>query len=992
MTEYGKVSNHQRMPSIAVLPFTNISGNPEQEYFCDGVAEEIASNLSKLQTLRVISRGSTRRMKGTQKNIQTIGRELGVRYVVQGSVLRGDTSLRIAAQLINTEDGNPLRAEQFDGEIPDIFDLQEKIARSVVQALNLTLSPEEDRRLGAAPFDDVQAYECYLKAQSLFSRTPDRDSLTQVLDLLNSGLAIIGDNDGLCTSKGLAYTQSIRALSAAPDTYAVLLQRAQWCATKSFSINVDSAAAQYLQACIFMQRGKPRNAIKRARKALELDPNHAGAAVILGYLLAAGGSDPDSALQFLEKAAELDPLTPEVRGARGFFHIFQGDFRAAAEALKECQQEMEITNSPSMIFAVWLHALSGNYGEAIRLADRVKLGLSGHIIAALASFFQNALHGEKAQALAVLTPQLEEAARWNEIYSLMMAEGYALLGEHDAAFPWLERAIDYGIMNIPFLSLHDGLLASLRSDARFTHVIEKVTKISAAGGPAVEMEAELFQLFSTEPLDQQSPPTVGREREHAALRSVWDKVTGGRGLLLAIGGEPGLGKTTLVEEFLSRLADDGERCRIGRGRCSERLTQAEPYYAVFEALRGLLRGDQTGSLTEILRRVAPIWHALITPLKTADAESTPVKTASRQQLKREFIAFLNEVSRSNPIILFLDDMHWVDSSTADLLAHAAGRLGRMRCLIITTYRPSALAFISHPFGTLMLEWTRRGIAQDLALGFLSRDDIVQYLSGEFSDHRFPNAFADVAHTRTGGNPLFTVELLRYLRDRGTIMRRDGCWTLNGKLADIERDLPESLPILIQKKLEQLSNEDQWLLAAASVQGNDFDSAIVTQSLGMNAAEVEEHLNSLERLHSLVRSVEERPLPSGKLNLRYRFVHELYQNSLYDGLTASRREALSKAVAESLESEYVESHREIAASLALLFETARDHEKAVRFYALAIENAKNRYGKHEITLLAQRGVEMFKNLPEGSDTASLRRASKLLKAAAKPRQRRGRNLS
>jgi TolB-like protein/Tfp pilus assembly protein PilF len=467
-----------RSPSIAVLPFVNLSADPEQEYFCEGVAEEIASDLSKLRNLRVISRSSSMRLKGRKKDARTISRELGAGYLLEGSVRKADTRLRITAQLIDANEDLQLWSEKYDGSIADIFEFQEKVSRSVVEALRVALSPEENRRLGVPSIDDVRAYDCYLKAQTLFFWTPGRDSLAQALELLNRGLEIFGDNDRLYSSKGLVYTQWINSLSAPPENFPKFLDQAQQCATKALTLNRDSASAHYLQGCIFMQSGKPRNAIECLRKAITLDPSHASAAVILGYLLASGGSSLDEARRLLERAAELDPLTSFTRGAPGWWHLFQGNFDAALTQLADSHREFELKSSPLMIFAVWLQGLDGNSGEVSRIANKIGSALPGHVMASLASFYSHALRGEKGPALSSITTPLEEAARWDDIYPLMMAEGYSLIGERDAAFHWLDRAIDYGITNVPFLSRHDRLLANLRPDSRFSLLLERARRLS----------------------------------------------------------------------------------------------------------------------------------------------------------------------------------------------------------------------------------------------------------------------------------------------------------------------------------------------------------------------------------------------------------------------------------------------------------------------------------------------------------------------------------
>src|SRR5262249_51853194 len=144
--------------------------------------------------------------------------------------------------------------------------------------------------------------------------------------------------------------------------------------------------------------------------------------------------------------------------------------------------------------------------------------------------------------------------------------------------------------------------------------------------------------------------------------------------------------------------------------------------------------------------------------------------------------------------------------------------------------------------------------------------------------------------RTEGSPLFMADLLRYLRDRQVLTQEQGCWSLGSSVPDLRHDLPESVRGMIQRKIEQLSEDDRRLLVAASVQGFEFDAAAVSQAVERDAAEVEERLDELDRVHAFVRVVREQEFPDRTLTLRYRFVHVLYQNALYASLGPTRRAA------------------------------------------------------------------------------------------------------
>src|SRR5262249_34661805 len=158
-------------------------------------------------------------------------------------------------------------------------------------------------------------------------------------------------------------------------------------------------------------------------------------------------------------------------------------------------------------------------------------------------------------------------------------------------------------------------------------------------------------------------------------------------------------------------------------------------------------------------------------------------------------------------------------------------------------------------------------------------------------------FAQLLHDKTEGNPLFLVDLLRYLRDRSVVAKGSKGWKLAQDLPDLGRELPESVRSMIRTKLGQLREADQQLLSVASVQGHEFDSAVIARVLGAGAAEVEEQLEALEQIHGLVRLRREQEFPDGTLSLRYHFVHVLYQNCLYAALQPARRSALSAAVAQ-----------------------------------------------------------------------------------------------
>jgi Protein kinase domain/AAA ATPase domain len=458
---------------------------------------------------------------------------------------------------------------------------------------------------------------------------------------------------------------------------------------------------------------------------------------------------------------------------------------------------------------------------------------------------------------------------------------------------------------------------------------------------------------------------VGRQAELAELRAGFESAAAGRGLLLCVAGEPGLGKTTLVEEFLGELAAGERTCRLARGRCSERLAGTEAYLPFLEALDSLLHGAGGEAMAQVMKVVAPTWYVQLAPLVADDSSFARVrdeaKVASQERLKRELAAFLQEVARLQPLVLFLDDLHWADASTVDLLAYVGSKCAAMRLLLVLSYRPSDLLLSQHPFLHVKLELQGRGVCREILLAFLSRSDIECYLALEFPEHGFPAEFAALIHARTEGNPLFMVDLLRYLRERGVIAQEQGRWALTQSVADIQQGLPESVRSMIQRKIDQLSEADRRLLVAASVQGYEFDAAVVAKALALEAADVEERLEELERVHAFVRRLQEREFPDATLTLRYRFEHVLYQNALYALLTPARKASLSTAVAEALLGYYGEQSAAVASELAMLFEAGRDFARAADSFVVAAQNAARIYANQEAVALLGRALASAEKL-------------------------------
>jgi predicted ATPase len=456
---------------------------------------------------------------------------------------------------------------------------------------------------------------------------------------------------------------------------------------------------------------------------------------------------------------------------------------------------------------------------------------------------------------------------------------------------------------------------------------------------------------------------VGRDRERQVLIDRLGEVAAGSGCLVAVTGEPGIGKTTLVEDALAAMAAHAARPAIARGRCSERLAGSEAYLPLLELLDNLLR-DGTGGFGDMLRSLAPTWYGHLAPVTLRPPEDGPrLEAASQERMKRELASLLAGIGRVRPVVLLIEDLHWADVSTIDLLNYLAGRLAQSRVLVLLTYRPADMAVTRHPFLAVQHELKARGLFRELSLEFLTATDVTRFLSVEFPDHDLPAAFGRMLHEKTEGSPLFMVDLVSYLRDRGIIVHERDRWRLAASVPDIARELPATLKGAIARKIDRLQDLDRRLLTTASVQGHEFDTAIVSDALDLDPADVEERCEALDQLHRLVQPIRTYDLPDRTLSVRYRFVHVLYQNALYASLQPTRRASLAGRVARALERHAGVEAAAPASALAMLFETARDPVASARYYQAAAQHAMELFGFTEALWLADRGLTVIGQVPD-----------------------------
>jgi tetratricopeptide (TPR) repeat protein/transcriptional regulator with XRE-family HTH domain len=441
------------------------------------------------------------------------------------------------------------------------------------------------------------------------------------------------------------------------------------------------------------------------------------------------------------------------------------------------------------------------------------------------------------------------------------------------------------------------------------------------------------------------PPShlVGRAAAQSELRAALQSADAGHGRVIFVRGEPGMGKTALVEDLLSEFASDPDYL-LAIGRCYESFAGApEPYLAFREALRTLLADRAGEKLSGILRSLAAHWYLHVTkipmqkPLPSGFPDPQP---GSPSAMKLDFVDFVQEITRARTLVLFLDDLHWADAATIDLVSYVADHCDERRVVMILTYRPSDSHVANEAVLQLKDALHIRGRCLEISLDVLSTREVESYLELEFPGHCFPPEFIVLVSNQTDGLPLFLVDLLEDLRGGNSpaIELRDGHWALIKTIDEVKRRIPDSVRSMVRRKVARLADSDCLALSAASVQGHEFNAWIVAQALDHPTADVEERLQELADVHALVRFKREEQLPDGTPTARYSFVHSFYKEAFFERLAISRRSSISKAVANGLLTHYGDEPDKCASQVAGLLETAGDFEGAADYFLRACRYA------------------------------------------------------
>ena len=452
--------------SIAVLPFTNMSADAENEYFCDGIAEDLIGALTKIEQLRVAARTSAFSFKGKHAALKDVGRTLNVRTVLEGSVRKAGNRLRVTAQLVNVADGYQLWSERYDRQLEDVFAIQDEISLAIVNALRVRLLGGQKAVLAKRYTDNVQAYELYLKGRHHWHAW-NADGLGRSRECMERAIAL--DPDYALAYTGLADC-ALASGSIGLISYAELLPGAKAHLTRAVSLDPELDEAWTLLSIVHFFEWDWPAAARTVARAIELNPRLGHAHQALGCIRLWEGRY-DEALASLARAVELEPLAPAWNVFLVLVQMARGDRARAWDRVR-----VGLEFDPGFWMTHWARSMllmsEGDRPQAVRAAEEAVRCSSGAPSAVGLMICALGLAGQRERAEQELAALVERAGR-GHVPALSMALAHAGLGETDRAFEWLEKSYverDVWLRGVGW----NPMFAGLREDPRLNDLLRRM--------------------------------------------------------------------------------------------------------------------------------------------------------------------------------------------------------------------------------------------------------------------------------------------------------------------------------------------------------------------------------------------------------------------------------------------------------------------------------------------------------------------------------------
>jgi DNA-binding winged helix-turn-helix (wHTH) protein/tetratricopeptide (TPR) repeat protein len=462
---------------------------------------------------------------------------------------------------------------------------------------------------------------------------------------------------------------------------------------------------------------------------------------------------------------------------------------------------------------------------------------------------------------------------------------------------------------------------------------------------------------------------VGREESLAKLGASLDKALRGHRQLIFITGEAGIGKTLLVDVFQERAAQRPS-VRVLRGQCVEGFGGKEAYYPILEALGNLIRDVGNRAFVEALTQRAPTWLIQFPSLvKPEQREALQRETfgTTRHRMVREICEAFEALTFESPVILILEDLHWVDPSTLDVISAVARRRGPAKLFILGTYRPADVVIFQSPLKGLKHDLLVHQLCEEIALERLEEPDVAEYVAMALAGGELPPGLANIIHRHSGGNPLFMVTLVQEMIARALLTEEHGNWKLTMPPAGIDLGVPDTLQQMLQAQFEQLSEPEQSILRSASVVGERFSVWDITPTLDIEPELIEHLCADLVARHQFVRPVPDHEITNSNGSTHYQFRHSLYRQGIYRALPRESRSKLHRILGQRLAASSVESRNELASQIALHFEKGGEYQQAIDYLMLTAENGAMRFAHRDSIQVLQNALQLASKLGASGQT-------------------------
>lgn len=491
---------------------------------------------------------------------------------------------------------------------------------------------------------------------------------------------------------------------------------------------------------------------------------------------------------------------------------------------------------------------------------------------------------------------------------------------------------------------------------------------SSAVAPRQAEKPVIATTLATVVVEAEEPASiVDREKELAALQSEFALAAGGQRRVVFVTGEAGIGKTALIDVFsyAASVSQAAGVISVARGQCVEGFGGREEYYPVMEALSQLCASPDGGRACGILARMAPAWLAAL------GRHGSPAGAPHSEKMPGDLCAALEELAAERPLLLVLEDLHWADTATLQLISALARRRAGARLMVLATCRPRDL-HAEQPLKALRQDLRLRRLCAEICMTALPKKAVCALLSRELKQEALPSGLGSFVHQRSEGNPLFVIAILEHLIAQRFLVRAgvDGAqaWELRGSFQEMEASVPDGLAQMIETEIERLSQQEQRLLEAGSLFSVAFPSWAVAAALAEDAAETEEACDALARKLYFVQRAGQDELPDGSRSAFYVFAHELYREVLYRRQSDSRRARRHTRVAEQLGTLFAEREDTVAREMAMHYEAAGEWRRAIAALRAAAQHAQARQSSAEATELLERALAISSNLSQSERTS------------------------